>query len=122
MNESNDLISLYGARLEQIVLAASIRSLNRYNLRDGRIFGKPHTDERYRILELSGNTIYYKDLNKNKVERRHVDELLELWDKLGVVEISPLEEVLDMIKKMLTPFIGGALVGALISWLTAKMR
>lgn len=117
----DQIVSEIGPRFEEIVLSYSRKALNRYNVRPGRIFGNPRGKERFRILDNVGNTIVYKDLNTDKVTYEKVDELLESWNLMGINEISPLDSILEKIKKLLTPFLGGVLVGALISWLTKKV-
>jgi hypothetical protein len=115
------LIEEAGPRILEIIEAARAKPLNRYNVRPGRIFGKLRGKERYRIIELTGNTIIYKDLTKQRVEYEDVDILLELWNLEGVVEISPVDEVLAIIKKWLTPILGPVLIGALLSWVLNKV-
>jgi hypothetical protein len=110
-----------GPRLQDIILAYSSRALERYNLRPGRLFGNVKRDERFKIVQLSGNVVVYRDLLKDKMEYKNVDELLEIWNLNGYVEISPIDQILTKIKKWLTPFLGGALVGALITWLLKKL-
>ena len=97
-----------------------IKALDRYNLRAGRIFGIGN--ERYRIIELTGNVIVYKDLNKGKIEYEPVNELLKKWNLRGVFEISPVDAIIEKIKSWLTPFLGAVLVTALISWLIKKLK
>ena len=118
----DDFIDTHGEEIYHRVLAASAEVLNRYNLRPGRIFGKGNGTERYKVIELSGNTVYYKNLGKDRVEYKKVDALLSLWNDQGIVEITYIDEILDFIKKNLTPFLGGAMIGALISWLIGKLK
>lgn len=115
------LVEEAGPALLNIVEAARVQPLNRYNLRQGRIFGNPIKKERYRILDVTSNSVLYKDLLTHKVEMASVDELLEKWNIGGISELSPTDEILAKIKQMLTPFLGGVLVGALINWLTKKL-
>lgn len=115
------LIEAVGPRVLEIVEAARAKPLNRYNVRPGRIFGRVHGKERYRIIDISGNRIIFKDLLKDRVEYEDVDTLLELWNLQGVVEISPVEDIIALIKKYLSPILGGALVGALITWIMNKV-
>lgn len=117
----DQIVNEIGPRFHEIVISYSNKALNRYNVRPGRIFGNPRGKERYRILENVGNTIVYKDLNNDKTSYEKVDELLEAWNLLGISEISPLDSILEKIKKWLTPFLGGVLVAALIAWLTKKV-
>ena len=110
-----------GPRLLEIVEAARAKPLIRYNLRPGRLFGNIKGNERYKVLELSGNTVFFKDVTKDKVDYVNVDKLLELWNLKGIVEISPIDEIINTLKKYLTPFLGGLLVSGLISWLMKKL-
>jgi len=114
------IIEEVGPRVQQIIEAASMKSLDRYNLRAGRIFG--YGKERYRILELSGNVIVYKDLLKDKIQYEPVNELLKKWNLWGVFEISPIDAIFEKIKSWLTPFLGAVIVTALISWLMKKLK
>ena len=114
------IIEEVGPRVQQIIEAATIRPLDRYNLRPGRIFGIGK--ERYRIIELSGNVIVYKDLQKEKIEYEPVNELLKKWNLRGAVEISQIDAIFEKIKSWLTPFLGGVLVAALVSWLYKKLK
>jgi hypothetical protein len=110
-----------GPRVLQIIEAATAKPLNRYNIRPGRIFGNIRGKDRYRIVELSGNIIVYKDLKKDKILYENVDDLLSKWNMFNIVEISPVDSILERIKDWLTPFLGGVLVAALISWLLKKL-
>jgi len=110
-----------GPRLLEIVEAARAKPLVRYNLRPGRLFGNIKDNERFKVLELSGNTVFYKNVTRDKVEYVNVDKLLGLWNLKGVVEISPIDEIINTLKKYLTPFLGGLLVSGLISWLMKKL-
>ena len=115
------LIEEAGPRILEIVEAARAKPLNRYNVRPGRIFGNPRGKERFRIIDLTGNIIIYKDLNKQRVEYVNIDTLLELWNLENIVEISPVDEILAIIKKWLSPILGPVLVGALLSWVLNKV-
>ena len=115
------LVEEAGSRILEIVEAARAKPLNRYNVRPGRIFGLLKGKERYRIIDITGNTIIYKDLAKQRVEYEDIDSLLELWNVAGIVEISPVDEVLAIIKKWLSPILGPVLVGALLSWILNKV-
>ena len=114
------IIEEVGPRIKQIIEAATIKSLDRYNLRAGRVFGIGN--ERYRIIELSGNVIVYKDLQKDKIMYEPVNELLTKWNLRGAVEISPIDAIIEKIKSWLTPFLGAVLVTALVSWLIKKLK
>lgn len=115
------LVEEAGSRILEIVEGARAKPLNRYNVRPGRIFGKLKGKERFRIIDITGNTVIYKDLTKQRVEYENIDNLLELWNLEGVVEISPVDDVLAVIKKWLTPLLGPVLVGALLSWVIDKV-
>lgn len=110
-----------GPRLLEIVEAARYKDLNRYALYPGRIFGKPGSQDRFKIINLSGNTVIYKDISKGKVDYKNVDDLLEVWNSYGYVEITPTDEIFAKLKSWLTPLIGGVLVAALIAWLQKKL-
>ena len=117
----DQLVEEIGPRFEEIVLAYSSKALNRYNIRPGRIFGNPRGKERYRILEHVGNTVVYKDLLNDRVSYEKVDDLLEVWNLQGMTELSPLDRILEKVKSWLTPFLGAAIVTALITWLMNKL-
>lgn len=116
-----DWTATAGPRIHHIVEAARYKALNRYNVYPGRIFGNPKGKERYRVIELYGNNVIYKDLTTYKVQYANVDELLKAWNAAHVVEITPLDDIIATIKKYLTPLLGGVLVGALITWLAEKV-
>jgi hypothetical protein len=86
-----------------------------------RLFGNIKSNERYKVLDLTGNTVFIKDIAKEKVDYVNVDKLLEIWNLKGIVEISPIDEIINTLKKYLTPFLGGLLVSGLISWLMKKL-
>lgn len=114
------IIEEVGPRIQQIVEAASFKKLERYNLRVGRIFGIGK--DRYKIIELSGNVIVYKDLQKDKILYEPVNDLLEKWNLQNAVEISDIDHILEKIRTLLTPFLGVVLVAALLNWLTKKVK
>lgn len=115
------IVSKTGDRIFKMVEAATALPLNRYNLRSGRIFGIIHNNQRFKIVELVGGTVVYKDLNKDKIFYAPVDDVLQKWNLMGVVEISGVDAILEKIKSVLTPFLGGVLVAALLSWLLKKL-
>ena len=110
-----------GPRILEIVEAARAKPLNRYNLHEGRIFGVLHGKERYKIIRVSGNTIVYKNLIKMEIESSNIDKLVELWNLKGVVEISPVDEIISKIKKWLEPLLGTTVMSLLIGWLLSKL-
>ena len=114
------IVEEVGPRIKEIIEAATIKALDRYNLRSGRVFGIG--SERYRIIELSGNVIVYKDLQKDKILYEPVNELLKKWNLRGAVEISPIDAIIEKVKSWLTPFLGAVLVTALVSWLLKKLK
>jgi len=116
----NQIVEEVGPRIKQMIETASIKALDRYNLRPGRVFGIG--SERYRIIELSGNVIVYKDLQKDKIMYEPVNELLNKWNLRGAYEISPIDAIFEKIKSWLTPFLGAVLVAALINWLVKKLK
>ena len=116
-----NIVEEVGPRLVPIVIQASARALNRYNIRPGRIFGNPRDKERYKIVQLSGDRVAYKELSDYRVMTEKIDDLLERWAMEGIVELSPIDRILEQIKRWLTPFLGGVLVSALIAWLMKKL-
>jgi len=116
----DQIVQEVAPRILTIIEASSIRALDRYNLRAGRVFGIG--SERYRIIELSGNVIVYKDLQKDKILYEPVNDLLHKWNLRGAVEISPVDAIIEKIKSWLTPFLGTVLVAALISWILKKLK
>lgn len=113
-------VAQQGPKILELVEASRAVPLSRYTLRSGKIYGKPGSKERYKIIELSGNTIIYKDLQNYHVEYVDVEDLLEFWNKSGIVEISPLDNILQWLKQHLAPLLGPVLVAALISWILSK--
>lgn len=110
-----------GGELIRIVEAARVQPLNRYNIRPGRIFGSPTRKERYKVLDITSNSVVYKNLTTDKVESAKIDDIVQKWNLDGIYELSPVEEILQKIKSLLTPFLGGILVAALMSWLNKKL-
>lgn len=104
------------------LVCAYSTDLKRYNVRPGKIYGKPRGKERYRIVRISGNMVFYKDLVSNKIEKSNIDELLLQWTRQGVQEISFIDDILDFIKKHLSPLLGPVLIGALTGWLINKLK
>jgi len=117
----DQIIEEAGPRVLEVIEAYSAKALNRYNLRAGRLFGKVRGNERYRIIDVTSNTIVYKNLQTDRIDYKPVDELIEEWNLQGFVEISPIDNVLRKFKDWLTPFLGGVLVAALIAWLMKKL-
>lgn len=97
------------------------KALNRYSLRPGKQFGKAFQKERYKVLELVGNTVYYKEIHSGKVKHEKVDILLESWHNKGFMEISEVEEIMEAVKNALSPFLAGAILSALMMWLKPKL-
>jgi hypothetical protein len=117
---SLDLETLY-SRTEDIIITASTKPLNRYSLKPGAKFGRPGHDE-FVVLELSGNTIYYKNAKTQKVQYKKVDVLLQEWYDKGYSEISEMDEIIEKVKEVLTPFLSGAIIAALIAWLKPRFK
>ena len=117
------VIEEVGPRLLEIVTTASWkRALDRYSIKRGRIFGNPRdSKERYRILDVFGNSVSYRDLKKERNYSKQIDELLEWWFKDGIIEISPIDDILKKLKEYLTPLLGIGMVSGLISWLLKKL-
>lgn len=118
---AQQFVELVGPRLANIVEAASFKPLNRYNLKEDRIFGTKDGKKRFKILRLSGDRIVFKDIVKDSVDYVNVNDLVELWNATGVQEISPVNAILQKIKEYLTPLLGTALVAFLISWLLKRI-
>lgn len=97
-------------------------NLNRYAVRPGKLYGKPNGRERYKILQLSGDLVFFKDLASGRTDRMDIDELMDLWTRQGVQEITFLDEIYDFIKKTLGPLLGPTLLGALLAWLNQKLK
>lgn len=117
----DQIVEDVGPRIKEIVESFSSKALNRYNVRPGRIFGNPRGKERYKVVDLVGSKIVYRDLSSNRTTYDDVDEILEAWNLQGIVEISPVSQILEKLKGWLTPFLGGAIVSALITWLMNKL-
>lgn len=115
------VIEAVGPRALELVTAARFEPLNRYKMKPGRIFGIPKSKERWKIVELSGNIVVYKDLLSGKMAYTNVNTLLEKWNLQGVMEITQIDAILAKIKEFLTPFLGGVIVAGLISWLLKKV-
>ena len=96
--------------------------LSRYAVRPGKLYGKPNGRERYKILQLSGDLVFFKDLSSGRTDRMDIDELMTYWTRQGVQEITFLDEIYDFIKKHLGPMLGPTLLGALLAWLNQKLR
>lgn len=104
------------------VEASIYQAINRYHLREGKIYGDPRdTNVRFKIIRISGDNIVYKNLKTNRVDYEDVNDLLETWNKKGYKEISNVDSVLALIKKQLTPILGTALVALLITWISGKL-
>jgi len=117
----NQIIDEIGPRIYQMMkLTASIKALDRYNLRVGRLFGIGK--DRYKVVELCGNVVVYKDFQKDKLIYEPVNELLKKWNLQGAYEISTVDAIIEKIKSWLTPFLGAVLVAALINWLVRKLK
>lgn len=117
----DQIVEEVGPRIAEIVVSYSAKALNRYNVRPGRIFGNPRGKERFKVVDLIGPKIVWKDLLTNKTSYDDVDEVLEAWSLAGYQEISRIDQMLEKLKSWLTPFLGAAIVGALISWLINKL-
>lgn len=118
-----DFVDRLGPEVYTIVLASAFKPLNRYNIRPGRIFGKQNDPKvRYRISELAGNVVVVKNMETGKNQYSDLETLLDWWNDERLVEITHIDEVLSVIKKYLTPFLGSFVVGALITWLLGKLK
>ena len=117
----DQVIEDVGPRILEIVESFSAKALNRYNVRPGRIFGNPRGKERFKVVDLVGSKIVWKDLQTNRTTYDDVDEILEAWSLAGYQEISRIDQMLEKLKSWLTPFLGAVIVGALLSWLVNKL-
>ncbi len=105
-----------------VVFASMTKGINRYTLNAGKIFGNSNGSKRFKILKLTGDTVYYKDLNNQKVLSKDVDLLLPEWYEQGVQEIAFIDEIMDQVKKYLGPLLGPFIMGGLIAWLSNKLK
>jgi len=115
------IIEEVGPRVKEIAESFSAKALNRYNVRPGRIFGNPRGKERFKVIDLVGTKIVWKDLQTDRTTYDDVDEILEAWSLQGYQEISRIDQIIEKVKSWLTPFLGGAIVAALIAWLMKKL-
>lgn len=109
-------------KLINIVFAASLKGLSRYNIHPGKKYGHAPGKPRFEIKDFLRNQVIYKDLSTGKVFNKDIDELLDEWSSKQIYEISPVDEVLDTINKYVSPLIGAGLAAALIAWLMGKMK
>jgi len=117
----NVIINELGQNILPTALAAKIQPLDRYSVRKDKIFGDPSGKERFRITEIAGNSIFYRNLNTRQLKEANINDLLESWVKKGFVELSPIDEIINWIKSTLTTFLGSFLTGALIAWIWEKL-
>ena len=118
-----EFVDCIGPEVLHVVEAAAYKNLNRYNLRPGRFFGKKdNPEERFRVAELAGNVVVYRNLRTGHSESADLEELLEWWNDAGYVEITRWDDILAVIKKYLTPFLGSVIVGALVTWLLGRLK
>lgn len=120
--------SVKNAILEQLgegtlqLMCAYGSSLNRYSVRPGKIYGKPSGRERYKILQISGDLVFFKEITSGRTDRMDIDELMKKWSRQGIQEITFLDDIIQFIKKHLGPLLGPTLVGALVGWLMQKLK
>jgi hypothetical protein len=119
---ADEVIEEVGPELLYLVSAAVYRPLSRYGLRAGKIYGNPQSKERFKILDIAGNFVYYKNLQTEKTFTLPVDELLDGWNERNFAEITAWDEILGTIQKYLTPLLGGVLTTGLVTWLLRKLK
>ena len=68
------------------------------------------------------NVVVYRNLRTGHSESADLEELLEWWNDAGYVEITRWDDILAVIKKYLTPFLGSVIVGALVTWLLGRLK
>lgn len=123
MQKSSDThINNAGNNALNVVFASMSSGINRYTINIGKIYGNNTGSKRYKIIKLSGDTVYYKDLNNQKVESDDVDKLLVKWHNNGIQEIAFIDEIIEQVKKYLGPLLGPFIMGGLISWLVGKLK
>lgn len=105
-----------------IAFAATSNNMNRYTVNIGKIYGNNTGSKKYKILKLSGDILYYKDLNNQKVESGNIDKILSKWYDIGVQEITFVDEIIEQVKKYLGPLLGPFIMGGLIAWLVGKLK
>lgn len=120
---AEDFIERLGSQVLYVVEASVFKPFNRYNLRPGRIFGKKNDPKtRYRISELAGHVVVIKNLETGRNQYYDLDSLIDWWNDEKYVEITHLDEILETIRKYLTPFLGTVLITALINWLMGRLK
>lgn len=102
------------------IAIASANKINRYSVNLGKIYG--NNTKKYKILRLSGDTVYYKDLNSQKIESDDIDELLDKWYNANIQEVAFIDDIIEMVKKYLGPLLGPFVMGGLIAWLMGKLK
>lgn len=105
-----------------VVFASMSKGINRYTLNSGKIYGNNTGSKRFKIIKLIGDTVYYKDLNSQKVLSGDVDKLLPEWHDQGVQEIAFIDEIIEQVKKYLGPLLGPFVMGGLVAWLMGKLK
>lgn len=103
-----------------VVIASSSKNLNRYTINTGKIYG--NSINKYKIVKVLGDTIFYKNLSSQKIESSDVDKLLERWKKEGIKEIAFIDEIIETIRGYLEPILGPFVMGGLIAWLWGKLK
>ena len=105
------------------VIGASTKRLNRYAVQPGKIFGtSSRSPDKYKVIRLLGDDVVIQDMQTRRNEVRNINVLLDEWSRLGIKEISFLEELIQTIKSTLGPFLGVFLTAALVGWLTEQLQ
>jgi hypothetical protein len=105
------------------VLSAQTKKLNRYAVQPGKIFGtSSRSPDKYKVIRLIGDDVVIQDMQTRRNEVRNINVLLDEWSRLGIKEISFLEELIQTIKSTLGPFLGVFLTAALVGWLTEQLQ
>lgn len=116
-----DLIEAIGSGIIQKAHASG-SPINRYTVSPGKIYGNKNGNVRYKILRVSGDMVFYKDLHSERVSSMDIDDLLPAWSNSGVYEITFLDDLINNVRKILEPALGPFIMGALTAWLLKKLN
>lgn len=118
--DHDEFIEELGNQYMDFAFASLAKPINRYSVRVGKIYGG--ASDRFKIMKLSGDTVFYKDIASGKVYYKDVDALLKEWSNKGIKEIAFVDELLDIIRTYLEPILGPILLAGLISWVYSKVK
>jgi predicted metal-dependent RNase len=107
--------------LSETAVALTYLPLNRYSLREGKIYGIPKSSVKCKINRISHDTVYYKNLKTNKYESAEIRDLIKRWNAAGFKEITDLDSVIEFLRNNLNPILGAALVAVIIKWIKEKV-